>query len=93
MTPGGYIVGRVTDRKGAPMPDVNVGSYGPATPSSSAMILMAITNRNGEYRLHVPEGHSVVYITNLGPTYHMQQIELDVAKGQTKTANFTTDTE
>ncbi|MCW3060272.1 MAG: antirepressor regulating drug resistance protein, partial [Capsulimonas sp.] len=87
LTSGGFIAGRVTDAEGKPRKSVHIASYGPHRPRSSAMVLMTDTDFDGRYRLRVAPGESEVYIAD-GPSPEQNQT-VTVAKGETKTVNFT----
>ncbi len=86
LTPGGLVSGRVTDGAGKPLAGVFVGSYGPARPASSAMIISARTGPNGHYHLRVAPGTSRIYLAD--DRWKSKDITLTVAKGETKTADF-----
>lgn len=81
---GALVVGRVTTLLGAPVPHVNVQSYGPSRPTTSAATTYAYTDLLGYYRLRVVPGESQVYVGNNTQNVHI------VAEGKTETVNFAT---
>ncbi len=46
---------------GEPIPDVWVGAYGPAHPSSTAWVQVTRTDETGQYLMHLPPGLNRVY--------------------------------
>jgi len=86
LTPGALVSGRVTDRAGKPLAGVFVGSYGPARPASSAMIINARTGLDGRYQLRLAPGSSRIYLAD--ERWKSKDVTLTVAKGETKAADF-----
>jgi len=62
LIPGVLIVGRVTGEDGKPLPETDVGVYGPSHPNTSAWVQSALTDKDGFYRLRVPPGKQYVYV-------------------------------
>ena len=90
LTPGGFVIGTVTDASGKPLGGVSVGSYGPQRPTSGAVIISTRTDAQGRYRLRVAPGQSRVYVADgrYGNPGMESGVTITVAEGETKTADF-----
>jgi len=65
LTHGAFMIGTVADiASGKPLSGVHVGSYGRARPSSSAAIIVGITDASGRYRLRVAPGKTQTYVAD-----------------------------
>ena len=81
---GAFVTGTVTDKAtGQPMSGVYVGSYGPERPSTSAAIVVALTDGDGHYRLRVAPGKNQVYVSD-----GQDGVFFPVDAGQTKVIDF-----
>lgn len=91
LTRGAFAVGTVTDKaSGKPLDGVNIGSYGPARPSSGGGIIGGVTDDRGHYRLRLAPGKNQLYVAD--DRYTEGDTEsgtfVTIAAGQTQTANF-----
>ena len=86
LSAGAVVQGLVTDSvTGKPLPGVQVGSYGPHRPKSSAAIISSYTGKDGRYRLRVAPGKSYIYICSGPEGYTRQELGVDVTVGQGQT--------
>jgi len=85
LTTGALVIGTMTDSSGKPLARVDVCSYGPHRPASSATCIGAKTDVAGRYRLRVAPGLSRVYVGS-DPGNLSQNVEL--ASGRIAIVNF-----
>ena len=85
---GAIVIGTVTDAGGRPLSGVDVGSYGPHRPTSSATIISTKTNGMGKYSLRVAPGVSRVYIASGLSTSKEGDKTVTVAAGEIQTVNL-----
>ena len=91
LTRGAFAVGTVTDKaSGKPLDGVNIGSYGPARPSSGGGIIGGVTDDRGHYRLRLAPGKNQLYVADYRYTEGDTESGtfVTIAAGQTQTANF-----
>jgi beta-lactamase regulating signal transducer with metallopeptidase domain len=88
LTHGAFVAGTVTDEAtGKPLAGVPIGSYGPHRPRSSAMIIRAVTDAKGRYRLRVAPGESYIYVQD--PRYgEGLDATITLAEGETHELPF-----
>ncbi len=89
LTQGAIVTGTVTDAGGRPLSGVDVGSYGPHRPASSAAIISTKTNGMGKYRLRIAPGVSRVYIATGTTTSKEADKTVTVAAGEIQTVDLT----
>lgn len=98
LTSGGFAAGRVTGAAGQPIGGIWIGSHGPHRPASSAMFTETHTGQDGRYRLRLAPGSSQIFVLSGAPGSSLMVISpgrwkqgsvmVNVAKGETKTADF-----
>jgi len=88
LVSGGFVTGTVTEKAGEkPAVGVDIGSYGPERPESSAVIISAVSDSTGHYRLRVAPGSSRVYVSD-GRYAGSPEQRVKVAEGQSVSADF-----
>jgi hypothetical protein len=76
---GGIISGMLTDAKGRPFPDGQIGIYGPAHPRTTAWVQGIKSDSTGRFQTRVPSGLNEVYY--MEGTSNQGMIRIEVRDG------------
>ena len=80
VIPGGIISGTLTDATGKPIPNGEIGIYGPAHPHTTAWVQGTKADATGKFRTRVPSGLNEVYYMGETET-HIEMVKVQVKDG------------
>ncbi|MDR3689901.1 MAG: M56 family metallopeptidase [Fimbriimonas sp.] len=87
LIPGSVLEGSVTGEDGKPIPDLFIGVYGPAHPTSSAEVQMMLSKADGSFKFHVPAGKQHIYVGD--SRYQMEGKDVVTEDGKTTKVDLT----